>query len=110
MSSLFKGLRAWTVQRLSALYVLAFLAFVLIRFSIDPPSSYAAWHAWWHAPAVLSATLLFLAALCAHAWVGGRDVILDYVRPPGPRACALSLLALGLGMFGAWMALSLLAT
>lgn len=40
------GLRAWTVQRLSALYLLVFLLFAVARIAGEPPQSYAQWRAW----------------------------------------------------------------
>ena len=109
MSGMFSGLRAWTLQRVTALVVLGFLIVMLIRFAADPPTSFEAWRAWWRAPAVASATLVFFGALCLHAWVGARDVILDYVHPLALRAALLSLAVLVLGALSAWMAVILLA-
>jgi succinate dehydrogenase / fumarate reductase membrane anchor subunit len=31
------------------------------------------------------ATLLFAASLAWHAWVGVRDIIMDYIKPTGLR-------------------------
>ena len=45
---------------------------------------------------------VFGAALLAHAWVGLRDVILDYVRPAALRLSLLGLLALALATLGVW--------
>ena len=49
-------------------------------------------------------TLLFVAALLIHAWVGIRDIILDYVHPFGARLVVLSLFALMLITSGLWAA------
>ena len=97
------GLRAWLVQRVSAVYMLLFLVFVLAHFLLDVPRSYLAWHTWIANPVVSIATFVFFAALLAHMWVGLRDVILDYVKPLAVRAGALALLALGLIGLGAWV-------
>ena len=51
---------------------------------------------------VSTATAVFFAALLAHAWVGVRDVILDYVHPLAFRACLLASLGLGLAATGVW--------
>jgi len=40
------GLRAWLVQRASAVYMLLFIVFFMAHFAADPPHSYHAWHAW----------------------------------------------------------------
>jgi succinate dehydrogenase / fumarate reductase membrane anchor subunit len=97
------GLRAWLVQRVSALYMLLFLVFFLAHFLIDKPASYAAWHDWMLGPWVSISTSVFFAALLMHAWVGVRDVILDYVHPLAIRVLALSLLGLALVGVGAWV-------
>lgn len=98
------GLRAWLVQRISAVYMLAFLVLVLLRFLIDPPRTYGAWQGWVAKPEVGVAILVFFGALIVHAWVGLRDVILDYVRPVAVRAMVLSLLAFALVALGVWVA------
>jgi succinate dehydrogenase / fumarate reductase membrane anchor subunit len=54
------------------------------------------------------ATGVFFCALLAHAWVGVRDVIMDYVRPVAARAPALVVLAAGLIVMAAWVAQILL--
>lgn len=97
------GLRAWLVQRVTAVYMLLFIVFLLIHFLLDRPTSYLAWHAWMHSLAVSIASFVFSVALLAHMWVGVRDVILDYVKPLAVRVGALALLGLGLIGLGAWI-------
>lgn len=109
MSGIFTGLRAWSVQRVSALYILLFVAMLLLRFAIVPPRSFEIWEAWWRMPSVTIATLIFFIALCAHAWVGARDVILDYVGPAALRVIVLVLVALALVAIAIRFALILLA-
>jgi succinate dehydrogenase / fumarate reductase membrane anchor subunit len=98
------GLRAWFAQRLSAVYMLGFLIFLLAHLSVDPPHSYESWHAWVLGPWTGVAFLLFFAALLLHAWVGVRDVVLDYVHPIAARFAVLALVAIGLLAIGAWVA------
>lgn len=109
MIGIFTGLRAWSVQRVSAFYILLFVLMLLLRFAIVPPRSFEVWEAWWRMPAVTIATLIFFVALCAHAWVGARDVILDYVGPAAIRVVVLALVALALIAIGIRFALILLA-
>ena len=98
------GLRAWFAQRLSAVYMLGFLIFLLAHLSLDPPRSYQSWHAWVLGPWTGVAFLLFFAALLLHSWVGVRDVVLDYVHPIAARFAVLALVAIGLLAIGAWVA------
>ncbi len=97
------GLRAWLVQRVSAVYMLLFIVVLLVHFLVDPPASYAAWHDWLTKPGISIATAVFFAALLLHAWVGVRDVILDYVQPAALRVSALALLGFGLAAIAAWV-------
>lgn len=46
--------------------------------------------------------ILFVAALLIHAWVGLRDVTLDYVALHAPRIVVLFLIALSLLSLAAW--------
>ena len=96
------GLRAWLVQRVTAIYMLFFILFLLAHFFLNPPKSYLAWHAWMRSPAVSIAAFVFFTALLMHTWVGIRDVILDYVQPMAIRVLVLALLGLGLIGLGAW--------
>jgi succinate dehydrogenase membrane anchor subunit len=90
------GLRALLLQRATAVYMLPFILFVLSHCLFDPPDSYQSWRAWITGPVVGVAASVFFAALLMHAWVGVRDVILDYVHPIAIRALALALLGFGL--------------
>ncbi|HVC11191.1 MAG TPA: succinate dehydrogenase, hydrophobic membrane anchor protein [Burkholderiales bacterium] len=104
MKAIPSALPAWLVQRLSALYMLLFLFYALASWTLARPAGYAAWRAWVLAGSMRLPGLLFFAALFAHAWVGLRDVILDYIHPIWLRlgaltavAVALALMALALG-------------
>jgi succinate dehydrogenase / fumarate reductase membrane anchor subunit len=103
MRKTFTGLRAWLVQRVSAVYMLLFIVFILAHFVVDPPHSYAAWNGWMMSSSVSMATAVFFAALLAHAWVGDRDVIMDYVHPVAFRVWALASLGIGLTAMGVWV-------
>ena len=75
---------------------------MLAHILVDPPHSYSAWRAWVTNPGVSLAAVLFVAALLTHAWVGLRDVTLDYVAPLAARIATLSLVALALLAVAAW--------
>ena len=101
---LFSGQRAFVVQRLTALVVLAYIAAAALRLAFGAPPSLAAWQAWSAQPWAAAALLLVALAVLGHAWVGTRDVLLDYVKPLPLRLALLSLVALMLGLLGAWTA------
>ena len=106
---LLTGLRAWTVQRATAVFMLGFVLWLASALLVSPPDSYEHWRAMVAQPAVTTGFSVFFAALLVHAWVGVRDVILDYVHPLGARAVALALVAAALFTIGAWLALALTA-
>lgn len=97
------GLRAWLVQRFTAVYMLYFCMFALFHFAVDAPHSYVAWRGWMTGMPVLIATALFFVALLLHAWVGLRDVILDYVKPLPLRLGVLAALGFALAGLALWM-------
>jgi len=96
------GLRPWLLQRLSAVYLLLFLGYAIFHWS-GGALDHQAWRAWVAHPAVNIGLALFFAALLLHAWVGGRDVAMDYVRPPFLRYAVLVVLGLGLTAMGLWV-------
>jgi len=92
----FTGLAAWWVQRLSAVYMLAFVIFLLATFALDPVHDYAQWHAWVGRASIKVALLTFFAALLSHMWVGLRDVLLDYAKPRALQRLLLAAVGCGL--------------
>lgn len=104
MKAVASGTRAWLLQRLTAVYMLGFVAFTLGSFAVDPPASYEAWRSWIGGDAMRIATALFCVGLALHAWVGLRDVAMDYVRPLALRVTVLGFVGAGLVAFTAWMA------
>ena len=99
----FTGLKAWWVQRVSALYMLLFVVFMLYSFALQPLQTFSKWHAWLARPSTSVAFLVFFAALLGHMWVGLRDVLLDYAKPASLRRSLLAAIALGLLGLGAWV-------
>ncbi len=106
----FTGLAAWWVQRLSACYMLAFVIFLLATLTIDPVHDYAQWRAWVGRPVVGLGLALFFAALLSHMWVGLRDVLLDYAKPPALQRLLLAAVGAGLAAIAisvVWVLVSL---
>ena len=103
MKRVLSGLRAWLLQRLSALVMLALLPWALLMLRAGPPRSYPAWHALIHQPLVGTAVGVFFSVLLLHAWVGLRDVVMDYVHSATVRIGLLSLIALGSAALALWL-------
>jgi len=79
------GLRDWIAQRITALVLLVFLLWVAVALLAGGRFDYEGWYAVFApAPMKLGAALAWL-ALCYHAWVGMRDIWMDYVHHTGVR-------------------------
>ncbi len=78
------GSRDWFLQRLSAV-VLAVYSLVMIGFFLTSDVTYQTWHAFMSAAGMKVFTLVALAALVFHAWVGMWTVFTDYVKATGLR-------------------------
>jgi len=103
MSRRASGLKAWIVQRVTAIYLAFFCLYLTLSFALMPPADHQALVAWVASPWVSLGLLLFVPLLLAHAWVGIRDVVLDYLRPVGVRVAVLTLMALTFLASGLWM-------
>lgn len=103
MNRQLSGLRAWVIQRLSAVYMALFLLVALSYVGTATPDSHPAWTALVARPGVSIALALFFAALLYHVWVGVRNVILDYVRPAALRLTVLALLWGWLLFLAVWL-------
>ena len=101
------GLKAWLAQRLSAVYMAAYLLFFLFRLILQAPHGFLEWQGFMITPAISVPTMLLFAILLIHAWVGMRDVAMDYLHSFKIRLAVLSLIATGLLALGAWLLLIL---
>jgi succinate dehydrogenase / fumarate reductase, membrane anchor subunit len=93
---------AWAIQRVTAVYLAILMVYLLIHFLFDAPTGYQALRAWVAQPLVSFALVLFVPLLLAHAWVGFRDVLLDYVKVVGVRVILLALVAFMFMGSGLW--------
>jgi succinate dehydrogenase / fumarate reductase membrane anchor subunit len=98
------GLGDWLLQRLTALamalYTIVFLGCLLM----SPPSSYADWKAIFSGTFFRLATMLAIAALLYHAWVGMRDILMDYLRATSVRLTAEVAVGVALLFYLIWSA------
>ena len=98
------GWKDWLVQRVTAvimvLYTLWMLAVTLYNGGID----YALWQALFANGAFRIATLLFGLALLWHAWIGMRDIWMDYIKPTAVRLTLEVMTFVVLVAYAAWLA------
>lgn len=78
------GLRDWAMQRATAVIMLIYTA-VLVAFLLLLPKEYSEWQAFFDKTWVKVFTQVSFIALFLHAWVGIRDLWMDYIKPFGLR-------------------------
>ena len=97
------GLRAWLLQRMSALYMTGYTLFIFFLFLNTTTMEYQNWHSLMADPFFSLATSVFFAGLLVHAWVGIRDVIMDYAHSAILRFALLTATGMSLFSIGIWM-------
>ena len=93
MSYQAKGLQAWLFQRLTGVFMVLYILYFLLVLLTTETMTYAAWVAWFSHPLMNTATGLFYIHLAVHAWVGMRDVVLDYVPNDSLRLTTLACIS-----------------
>ena len=72
------GVRDWLAQRLTALVMVAFTIILLIAFLAGGMSSYEAWAGLFSQLWFKIAAFATFLSLFYHAWVGAREIVMDY--------------------------------
>jgi len=96
------GLRDWLAQRISAVLMAVYTLILMVVLMRNPPLTYAAWKDLFAQGWMRVATLLFAASLAWHAWVGVRDILMDYVKPDGVRLTLQVLVLLVIASYVGW--------
>ncbi len=80
------GVRDWVVQRVTAVVVALFaLVLLLCVLFTSGPLSFATWSGIFASQWMKTLTFIAIIAICWHAWVGIRDLWMDYIQPAGIR-------------------------
>lgn len=96
------GLRGWLAQRVTAvvmaLYTLLFLCLLLSSPKID----FATWRQLFTPQWMKLATLLFLVSLYLHAWIGVRNIFMDYIKSSALRLVLYVIAIAALVAYAGW--------
>ena len=79
------GLRDWLSQRITALLMALYTLVLVVQLLFGPKLGYERWSAIFSAQWMRFATFVVIVSLAVHAWVGMRDVFMDYIKPLGIR-------------------------
>ncbi len=80
------GLRDWLAQRVTAVLMALFTLVVLAQVILSKgPIGYDKWAGIFSAQWMKALTFSVIVALLYHAWVGIRDIWMDYIKPVSVR-------------------------
>lgn len=96
------GLRDWLFQRITAAMVAAYVLFLAGYALLHPNLDYDTWTGLFSSQVMRAFSLLFLLAVYFHAWVGVRDVVMDYVKPARVRLAIYVVVVLALLLYVVW--------
>ena len=75
------GWRDWLVQRITAVVMTVYTVYVLALLLWHGGLDATAWQSTFSGGFFRLATFLFMVSLLWHAWVGVRNILMDYVKP-----------------------------
>ena len=96
------GLRDWLMQRVTALIMASYALLMAGWLLLHPDVDYDAWTRLFSGDVVRSFSLLFLLAVYCHAWVGMRDIVMDYIKSAHVRLSIHVMVILALIMYLIW--------
>lgn len=96
------GWRDWLVQRISAVVMAAYTLLLLGIQLRNGGLDYAGWRAVFGSELFRLATFVFMLSLLWHAWVGVRNIAMDYVKPVTVRLTLQVVVILVLIGYAGW--------
>jgi succinate dehydrogenase / fumarate reductase membrane anchor subunit len=96
------GLRDWLAQRVTAVVMALFILSVAGYLLWQPRVDYDVWTNLFSNSLTRSFALLFLLSLFYHAWIGVRDIVMDYVKLASIRLLIHVAVILALLMYAIW--------
>lgn len=90
-----KGMQAWLFQRITGAFMGLYILYFIWLMIMTEQITYQLWLSWFSHPLMNTATGLFFIQLAIHAWVGMRDIVLDYITHDMLRLFTL----IGIGFF-----------
>ena len=96
------GLKDWIAQRATAVYMAAYtIIFALCAFSLRE-LNYQEWSGLFSHGLFKFLSFLFFLSVFYHAWIGIRDLWMDYIKPDGLRLLLMIATAAALVGYTGW--------
>ena len=75
------GLKEWIIQRVTAIVMVVFTIVLLLDYCLAGSATYEGWAGLFSNQLMKLLTLLACISLFYHAWIGIRDIWMDYIKP-----------------------------
>ena len=98
------GLTDWLIQRLSAIVMVVYTALVLGVALWNGGIDYPLWEQLIAHGGFKLASFLFMVALLYHAWIGMRDIFMDYLKATSLRLALETAVVIVLVLYLIWAA------
>ncbi len=98
------GTGSWLAQRITALVIAVYSVIALVVVFGGRPLTYSVLKDLFSQGWMRVATLVFMVSLAWHAWVGVRDILMDYVKADGLRLALEVATILLLAAYLGWTA------
>lgn len=79
------GLRDWLAQRITGVLMALFTVLLIVQVLMADTIDYYSWSAIFSSQWMKTLTFVVIVSMLYHAWVGVRDIWMDYVKPVGIR-------------------------
>jgi succinate dehydrogenase / fumarate reductase, membrane anchor subunit len=96
------GWKDWLIQRITAVIMLAFSVIILGYFLLKGSVGYSEWKVLFSSNFMRILSALFFLSVFYHAWIGIRDVLMDYIKPLWLRLSLQVLVCLFLIVCSIW--------
>ena len=77
------GMRDWLSQRVTACLMAIFTLLLIVQLLLPGEMGYDKWAGIFAAQWMKVLSFVVIVALALHAWVGVRDIVMDYIKPTG---------------------------
>ncbi|MDR2165961.1 MAG: succinate dehydrogenase, hydrophobic membrane anchor protein [Zoogloeaceae bacterium] len=101
------GFKDWLLQRVTAVVMAVYFLLIVTILVVVRPADFESWRGIFASRPVAVATFVFALSLFYHAWVGIRDLYMDYVKNPSLRLVLHVLTVTVLTGYAVWTALIL---
>lgn len=96
------GLSGWMWQRITAGIMAFYTIILVVRVSLRAPFTATSWKAFFTPSIFKLLTLLFVMALLYHAWLGVKEILMDYAHNKKIASVLEAVVTLAVAGYAGW--------